>query len=283
MFILKSEIDSLFLHAWIQYHKITIDQLELKPVKKTNQVQKYEITSEVVLGQLDYDYKLFTQSKQSVEDFLNIDIITFKCNSQNNYFTSKTKCLDRQIILLFQKRNSSLYILDGIALSELNSTHPIEISLESILSIYQITESVNILPLDELNIYDFEDKYEVCIDIYKRNGNMSQKYWDIPGNRDPPWTPKHRIKMAVDNLNIPYLPKYFWLPCDSLITKELFCTKLRGICAYSTTSLQNLKKHEMVCSDETTIESKQVIKGFLIKFYLNYRFPTVLMMIDSTS
>ena len=39
MIILKSEIDSLFLHAWIQYHKITISQLELKPAKKTNQVQ----------------------------------------------------------------------------------------------------------------------------------------------------------------------------------------------------------------------------------------------------
>ena len=75
MIILKSEIDSLFLHAWIQYHKITIDQLELKLAKKSNQVQKHEITSEVVLGQLEHDYKSFLQSKQTVEDFLNVDII----------------------------------------------------------------------------------------------------------------------------------------------------------------------------------------------------------------
>ena len=258
MILLKSEIDCLFLHAWIKYHKLTIDQLQLKPTNKTNQVQKYEITSEVVLGQLDGDYKSFLQSKQTVEDFLNIDIITFKCNSRNKFFTTKTKCLDRRIIILFKKRMSNLYILDDIPLSELNSAHPIEMSLRSILSIYNIFDTVNILPLDELNIYDFEDKHGVCIDIYKRNGNMSQKYWDIPGNRDPPWTPKYRIRMAVDNLEIPLLPKYFWIPCDSLITKELFCTKLPGICAYSTTTLQNLKKHEMTCSDETKIESKQV-------------------------
>ena len=262
MIILKSEIDSLFLHAWIRYHKLTINQLELKPAKQNSKVQKYEITSEVVLYQLETDYKLFLQSKQSVEDFLNVDIIIFKCNSQNNYFTSKTKCLDRRIIILCQKRMSSLYILDGVSLAELNSTHPIEMSLRSILSIYDIEDPLNILPLEELNIYDFEDKHGVCIDIYKRNGNMSQKNWDIPGNRDPPWTPKYRIKMAVDNLEIPYLPKYFWIPCDSLITKELFCTKLPGICAYSTTSLQSLKVHERTCSDETAIESKQVTAIF---------------------
>jgi len=271
MIILKSEIDSLFLHAWIQYHKLTTNQLELKPAKKTNQIQKYEITSEVVLGQLQEDYKLFLQSKQSVEDFLNVDIIIFKCNSQNNYFTSKTKCQDRRIIILFQKRMSSLYILNGVSLAELNSTHPIEMSLRSILSIYDISEPLNILPLDELNIYDFEDKHGVCIDIYKRNGNMSQKNWDIPGNRDPPWTPKYRIKVAVDNLDNPEPPKLFWIPCDSLITKELFCTRLPGVCAYSTTSLQHLQQHEMTCSDETVIESKQVTLN-LTKNYSLIRF-----------
>ena len=264
MIILKSEIDSLFLHAWIQFHKITISQLKLKPAKKSNQVQKYEITSEVVLGQLNDDYKSYLQSKQTVEDFLNIDIITFKGNGRDNYYTSKTKCLDREIIILRQKRMSKVYILDEIPFSELKSKHPIEMSLRSILSIYQISDSLNILPLDELNIYDFEDKHGVCIDIYKRNGNMCQKYWDIPGNRDPPWTPKHRINVAVDNLNIPYLPKYFWIPCDSLITKEMFCTKLPGICAYSTTCPRNLERHELNCSDETTIESKQVF--FLLPY-----------------
>ena len=259
MIILKSEIDSLFLHAWIQYHKLTTNQLELKPAKQNSRIQKYEITSEVVLGQLQHDYKSFLESKQTVEDFLNIDIITFKCNSQNKYFTSKTKCQDRRIVILCQKRMSSLYILDGVPLAELNSTHPIEMSLGSILSIYDIEEPLNILPLDELNIYGFEDRHQVCIDIYKRNGNMCQKYWDIPGNRDPPWSPKHRVKVAVDNLDNSDTPKLFWIPCDSLITKVMFCTKLPGICAYSTTKIDTLRDHERVCSDKTEIESKQVL------------------------
>ena len=271
MIILKSEIDSLFLHAWIKYHKITIDQLELKPAKQNSRVQKYKITSEVVLGQLQEDYSLFLQSKKSVEDFFNVDIITFKCNAQNNYFTSKTKCHDRRIIILCQKRMSSLYMLEGVSLAELNSTHPIEMSLKSILSIYDIQEPLNILPLDELNIYGFEDRHQVCIDIYKRNGNMCQKYWNIPGNRDPPWSPKHRVKVAVDNLDKPDPPKLFWIPCDSLITKELFCTRLPGVCAYSTTLLQNLEKHELTCSDETVIESKQVTLN-LTKNYSLIRF-----------
>ena len=80
MIILKSEIDSLFLHAWIKFHKLTVDQLELKPAKKTNQIQKHEITNGLVQVQLENDYKHYLQSKQSVEDFLNIDILIFKEN-----------------------------------------------------------------------------------------------------------------------------------------------------------------------------------------------------------
>ena len=266
MLILKSEIDCLFLHAWIKYHKISIDQLKLKPAKKTNQVQKYEITNEIILDQLKYDYRTFRESEQSVEDFLNVDIIIFKENPRGNFFTSHKKCSDRRILILYQKR-SSVFILDDVPFSELNSHHPIEMSIESIFSIYDIQDTITILPFQELNIYGLEDKYQVCVDLYKRNGNMCQKYYDVPGNREPRWTPKHRIKIGVDFIDIPYLPKYYWIPCDSLITQKMFCTKLPGICAYSTTKSDTLKDHELKCSDQTKVESKQVnnYKGFKIK------------------
>ena len=265
MIILKSEIDSLFLHAWIKFHEISIDQLQLKPARKTNQVQKYEITNELILSLLDNDYQSFLRSNRSVEDFLHVDIITFKENSQGNYYTSKTKCLDRQIIILCKKKNSGLFILDSIPLAELKCVHPIEMSIRSIFSIYDIQDTITILPFQELNIYDFEDKYQVCVDIYKRNGNMSQKYYDVPGNREPRWNPKHRIKVAVDYIDIPYLPKYYWVPCDSLISKTMFCTKLPGICVYNTTNPDTLKDHEARCSDQTKVESKQVTDVVIFK------------------
>ena len=260
MIILKSEIDCLFLHAWIKYHKITTDQLQLKPAKQNSKIRKHEITCDIILGQLNEDYKLFLQSKKSVEDFFNIDILIFRENqySEENYNAIKSKCLDRRVIILCQKRGSKLFILEGVSFSELRSAHPIEMSMKSILSIYDIHETINLLPFEEMNIYGFEDKYQVCIDIYKRNGNMCQKYFDIPGNRDPRWTPKHRIKVGVDNLDIPYLPKFFWIPCDSLIHERMFCTKLPGICGYSTTVTRDLKEHVKACSDQTKVESKQV-------------------------
>ena len=258
MLILKSEIDCLFLHAWIKYHKITIDQLQLKPAKQDSRVQKHEITCCIILGQLNDDHKLFVQSKKSVEDFFNIDILIFKENSQGYFNAVKSKCLDRRIIVLCKRKNSNLFILDGVSLTELRSAHPIEMSIKSLLSIYDIFETIKLLPFEEMNIYKFEDKYQVCIDIYKRNGNMCQKYYNIPGNRDPSWTPTHRMKIGVDNLEIPYLPKFFWLPCDSLIHKTMFCSKLPGICGYSTTVAQDLATHENSCSDQTTVESKQV-------------------------
>ena len=257
MIILKSEIDCLFLHAWIKFHKISIDQLQLTEAKRNSKLQKYEITNDIILDQLEYDYRAFKESKQSVEDFLNVDIVIFRENGQGNFFTSKTECLDRRILILCQTRRS-VFILNNIAFSELNSTHPIEMSIKSIFSIYDIQDTITILPFQELNIYGFEDKYQVCVDIYKRNGNRCQKYYDVPGNREPRWFPKHRIKVAVDYIDIPYLPKYYWIPCDSLITKKMFCTKLPGICAYSTTKSDTLKDHEKSCSDQTKVESKQV-------------------------
>ena len=258
MIILKSEIDCLFLHAWIKYHKLTIDQLQLKPAKKTCQVQKHEITCDIVLAQLHNDYQSYKESKKSVQDFFNIDILVFKENSQGYFNAVKSSCLDRRIIVLCKRKKSNLFILDGVPLSELRSVHPIEMSIKSLLSIYDISETIKLLPFEEMNIYKFEDKYQVCIDIYKRNGNMCQKYYNIPGNRDPSWTPKYRIKVGVDNLEIPYLPKFFWIPCDSLVHKTMFCSKLPGICGYSTTIPQHLVDHELSCSDQTTVESKQV-------------------------
>ena len=138
MIILKSEIDSLFLHAWIKLHKLTVDQLELKPAKKNSKAQKHEITNEFVLGQLLDDYNAFLRSQQSVEDFLNINILIFKENSQGNFNAIKHKCLDRPIVILCQKRTTKLFILEGIPLSELRSVKPIEMSIKSILSIYGI-------------------------------------------------------------------------------------------------------------------------------------------------
>ena len=258
MIILKSEIDCLFLHTWIKYHKISIDQLQLKPAKKTNNRQQYEITNELLKGFLESDYQLFVQSQQTVEDFLDVDILVFKQNSRGTFFTSKTKCQDRRIIILCQRRNTKHFILENIPMNELNSERPIEMSIKSVFSIYDIQDTITILPFQELNIYGFEDKYQVCVDLYKRNGNMCQKYYDVPGNREPRWSPKHRIKVAVDYIDIPYLPKYYWIPCDSLITKKMFCTKLPGICAYSTTKSDTLKDHELKCSDQTKVESKQV-------------------------
>ena len=271
MIILKSEIDYLFLHAWIKFHKITIDQLELKPAKKTNQVQKYEITNETILDQLEYDFRAFRESEQAVEDFFNVDIVIFRQNTRGNFFTSKRKCHDRRILILYQAKNSSL-LLGELSFSELNSTQPIEMSLKSIFSIYNIRETITILPFQELNIYGFEDKYQVCVDIYKRNGNMCQKSYDVPGNREPRWPPKHRIKVGVDFIDIPYLPKYYWIPCDSLITKKMFCTKLPGICAYSTTKSDTLKDHELKCSDQTKVESKQVNILKVFKILTKYRY-----------
>ena len=257
MIILKSDIDSVFLHAWLKLHKFTSDQLELKP-KHTNRFEQYVIGNHTLNFFIEKDYDRFKASGQSVEDYLNIDIILFKENSQGHFYTSKTKTLDRQIILLFTKKNSNKFFLDHVPMSTLKSTRPIEMSLKSILSIYGIRETIDILPLSELNLFKFENNNQVCIDLYKRNGNMCQKHYDFPDNREPNWDPNHRIKIAIDNLEIPYLPKYFWVPCESLVSKELLCSKLPGICGYSTNLLPNLKRHEDTCTDETKIQGKQV-------------------------
>ena len=65
--------------------------------------------------------------------------------------------------------------------------------------------------------------------------------------------------MTVNTGYIDSESKFYWIPCNSLIANEMICTKMPGKCQYSTTHLPNLKRHEETCSEETRIESKQVI------------------------
>ena len=114
MITLKSEVNCLFLHAWLKTHRFKVEQLKLKPVKQNSRSQKYEITDATVLFLLNQDYQSFITSNQTVEDFLDIDIITFRENSQGKYFTDKTEARDRPIVLLFSKKNSKDFLLRDI-------------------------------------------------------------------------------------------------------------------------------------------------------------------------
>ena len=251
--IIKSEIDTLFLHAWLKVHRLEVEQLDLISIKNRKQTL-YEITNTFVNSALKSDFEDFQQCGKSVEDYFNIDLLICKQNGKGTYGVKTTKPLKRKVVVVF-KTKANYYDFES---HPIVVKAPIEMSLESILSIYNIDDKLRVLPLMEFNALELENRHQVCIDLYRKVGNMCQLHYDFPGFRAPSWTPKHRIKIAIDHLDIPYLPKFYWIPNDSLISTEFFCTKLPRKCGYSTFELDHLKRHEASCSDQTKVFSKQV-------------------------
>ena len=253
--ITHSDVDSLFLHVWLKVHQFQNDQLDLR-VKKLRTNVTYQITNETVLSLLVTDFQEFKSLNCSVETYFDIDILFFKENGQQLYKPVKRTMMTRNVIIITKNKKNKFTNID---LNDLKSDSPIEMSIKSIFSIYSIHEPVQLIPNYQFNMNTIEEKYKICVELYKKVGNMCQLDYNLPGIRYPSWEPKHRIRIAVDNLDIPHLPKFYWVPCHQLVSREYFCTRMPGICGYSTSHIGHLQRHEETCSDETTIESKQVI------------------------
>ena len=276
--ITHPSIDSLFLHVWLKVHQFQNDQLDLRTKKSKNSVT-YQITNETVLSLLETEFQDFQSKKCSVETYFDIDILFFKQNGQLLYKPVKRTMMTRNVIIICKTKAGKIIDKD---LSDLKADSPIEMSIKSIFSIFRIYEPVELMPNYQFNMNCIEDKYKICVELYKKVGNMCQLDYDLPGIRCPSWEPKHRIRIAVDNLDIPHLPRFYWILSDQLISKEYFCTKMPGICGYSTHHIGNLQRHEETCSDETKIESKQVIWYLNIDFDIIRRFFMVFKTISST-
>ena len=253
--ITRSGVDPLFLHVWLKVHKFENDQLDLR-TKKIRTSVTYHIENEVVLDQLESDFQDFKAKNCSVETYFDIDILFFKENSQHNYKPVKRTPMTRRVVVLGKNRSGKFTYTNLI---DFKSDYPIEMSIKSILSIYDIHEPVCVIPNHQFNLNSLEEKYKVCVELYKKRGNMCQLDYNLPGIKHPGWEPNHRIRIGVDHLDIPYLPKFYWIPSDQLISTELFCTKMPGKCGYSTFHLGHFKSHEIACTDETKVESQQVI------------------------
>ena len=253
--ITHSEVDPLFLKTWLKVHRFQDDQLDLR-TKKSRKSVTYQITNEAVLSLLEADFRDFKSRNCSEETYFDIDILFFKENGRLIYNPVQRTPMTRSVVIIC--KNKSGKIIDK-NLGDLKSDFPIEMSIKSILSIYDIDQPAQLIPNYQFNMNDLEEKYRIVVELYKKVGNMCQLDYDLPGIRYPSWEPKHRIRIAVDNLDIPHLPRFYWIPSDQLISKEYFCTKMPGICGYSTQNICHLQRHEETCSDETKIESKQVI------------------------
>ena len=276
--ITHSGIDPLFLDVWLKVHRFENDQLNLRTIKSRNSVT-FNIGNETVTNLLETDFQDFQSRKCSIETYFDIDILFFKENGRLIYNPVKRTPMTRSVVIVCKNKKGKLVHKD---LSDLKSDFPLEMSLKSVFSIFGIYETVPLIPNHQFNLDSIEEKYKICVELYKKNGNMCQLDYDLPGIRYPSWEPKHRIRIAVDNLDIPHLPRFYWIPSNQLISTEYFCTRMPGICGYSTLKLDHLQRHEETCSDETTIESKQVIWYFNIGFDNIYRFFMVYKMINST-
>ena len=125
-----------------------------------------------------------------------------------------------------------------------------------------ITSIFNLPPLDTNQIEEFEGQNNIRFNILKlvrrRNHDQTilrgQKHYSVPGcqqNENP------IINIAVDQWPSDIL---YWLPCSSLIDNQMSCTKTPS-CKFTFERPKELERHEINCSDEQKVKSKQTSYG----------------------
>ena len=155
---------------------------------------------------------------------------------------------------MFRERVKIFYVEEDH--NNIYSSKPIRGSPTAIASIF------NLPPLDLENLEPFEKTHKIRFNILKlvqrRKNNKTvfrgQKHYTTPGcqsGTDP------IINCAVEDWPSNYL---YWLPCQSLVDKEMVCTK-SPTCKFTFEYESELKRHEKICSMEQKVVSKQKLYG----------------------
>ena len=226
------DIDTAFLHTWLNYRGIFLDKLQSCLIKRN---RKFFITDSQLLACIFSDYDRFQKSGKTIDDFFDRQVIIAKGNKKN--FKLNVDKIVRKPIFLFQNtKNNFLY---GVDSKELTSTKVIPCPLEIIFNIYGLQERPKNLSL-------FQPKCGRTFAVFKvLNGKA---FVDIDSAYATPDIPVGHFEKS-----------FFFIPSEKLIQKRYFCRKFPDQCHYYSKYEQHRNQHENICSNETIIKSKQVI------------------------
>ena len=239
-------VTSEFLHVWLSVHRIKESELSLESGglnsgKGGN--NRLIIRNASIARRIKTDYDTFLAQNTDLETFFDRSVITFKQSNTAANFTTRVERATKTPVFIFKKRSSFCLKPDN----QLKAWKPIEMPLKAIFAIYDIHHDFRNSTIDEC--LALQEPNNVDVNFYLLDGNKA--YWtkSLPGFRQ---SGNRIIKIGVhDN-------RFFWLATSNLITERHYCQKLPGKCLYWAERKEDVKTHEVNCSDQSNILAKQV-------------------------
>ena len=225
------DIDPLFLHSFLKFFNVTDEQMDIQPFRTFFRIGNNNLFNVITLSYYQFlNWK--AENNKSLDDFLSRQVI--QVNVHNGVANIKEKEIVRfPLFVAKHLKIPNRYLHGKFAIK---SKHPIKMSLEHILSFY------NLEPMSELT-------FESCpptLNLVKVSNNEAYTDGDCTGILSGSVT----IGKS-DN-------EYYWIPNDQIVRKRFYCTKLPGKCNVYFNQKAHLQDHLVVCSDQTKIVSRQV-------------------------
>ena len=175
------------------------------------------------MTEIEESYKKFLTSKLTLEDFFKISIIhAIRYNGDNFNIKSNKLKYDRVIIVFgdYKKDDNDYYL--GQDFSKIHSKFPIEIKVESLMSM------LGKPPLGDVPIEDMCTVYKLknTKDCHGKKVIRGHKHYSVPGGDGD-------IKVGVWEWNLDAPNTIFWLPSENLIENLYRCDKTPS-CGYTT-------------------------------------------------
>ena len=219
-------IPDLFLHCFLQYHRLNWANLSIIQKGKRN-----FIGNEVLIDNIKIHFARFQSLGIELGTYFNRQIVLVTRQGRTDRCLIKdTEFINIPLFIIVGERNRFLY-----GEPQVYSKAPIKMPLAKLCQFMQI-------PFTSLT---FED----CprdVDMFKVENNVCFSDFDSPG-----LSKNHKL-IGYDGTNV------YWIPTRDIIKKRFFCTKNPGRCCVYFDQIGHLRDHEAICTVETKITSKQV-------------------------
>ena len=208
----------------------------------------YRIGNRKLQNEIEFAYKKFKNSKQTMEKYFGVRIIKAMKRYSDEYVI-KTKKIDTNALIIFgdNKHKDDYYL--GKDFINLKSFEPIAIELNLLLKLHghQPINNLENEYFGKFNIYHLKE----VKDKHSKKRTVGFK------SREVPLGENGSINIGV--YDWPTTDVY-WLPSQNLINNAYMCTK-SAKCFYTCTHRRDMDKHEKRCKNVQEVISQQLEYG----------------------
>ena len=230
----KTTLDAQFVMCYLAANQINYSDLNL-----TKKGKWTVITNQKILNDIKMRYQYFLLSGKQLGEFFDRQIVIVRETRGRNsspQLIIETEEIDSDpiFVILDPKKR----VKHGADFKNFTAEKPIKMPIELIFKIHG-----KICPEDFPNSFPpYVETYPVISGEAIRNKNASGK------SKSP-----EVIRIGREGSN------WYWIPNEKMIVTVYRCTKYPKKCLFKSSDWTNFQRHVSTCTDQTIIESKQVI------------------------